>query len=459
MAIAEQTHEDEDFSTAGGRPTNVRFLVLAAACGLAVITYFHRVGFATIISELKDPLGLDSGEIGILMSTFMFAYGLFEVPWGRFGDLYGVRKPLGIIVLGGSITTAAVAFATILPKNSWIVMALLVPLRFLFAAFQAGTFPTISRTLADWIPTTERGLSQGTIWMSSRLGGALAPLVLVPMFAAFGPSRALLFASGLGIVWALLFIPWYRNEPADMRSVNAAELKIIHSGRAVRTASHSAFPWRAMLRSPSAWALCLAYGATGYSGNFFLTLLPTYLREHRAFDPDTAKWLSALPFACGVISCVLGGWTSDQIIKRTHSKRWGRRIVGATGLGVAGIAIGATLGASNPVLLGVLLCITFAANDMTMASAWAAAADIGERHTGTLAGMMNMSASFTGALMASLTGQLFKAGSLTTPFVIFALVYGFGSLCWLMVDTSKTLAQAENVAEKPQNGEPSHDLA
>ena len=59
-----------------------------------------------------------------------------------------------------------------------LVVAFLVLLRFLFGAFQAGTFPSISRMMADWMPTTERGSAQGTIWMSSRMGGALAPLAL-----------------------------------------------------------------------------------------------------------------------------------------------------------------------------------------------------------------------------------------------------------------------------------------
>ncbi len=38
------------------RPSWVRYQVLAAACSLAVITYIHRVGFATASAEFKAPL-------------------------------------------------------------------------------------------------------------------------------------------------------------------------------------------------------------------------------------------------------------------------------------------------------------------------------------------------------------------------------------------------------------------
>ena len=171
---------------AGAAPTRVRFLVLFAACSLAVVTYIHRVGFATASTPIRDEFGLNQRHLGLLMAAFMVAYGLAEVPWGLIGDRRGVRNPLAIIILGGSLTTAALSAVGWLPDVlAWQLGALLV-LRFAFGAFQAGTFPSISRMLADWMPTTERGGAQGLLWMSSRIGGATAPLLLVPLFRRFG---------------------------------------------------------------------------------------------------------------------------------------------------------------------------------------------------------------------------------------------------------------------------------
>ncbi len=421
-------------------PTRVRYVVLASACVLAVITYIHRVGFATASAEFRGPLGLDEADVGNLMAAFMFAYGLFEIPWGLVGDRRGVRWPLSVVVLGGSLATAGVALAALLPPGSRLVMALLVGLRFAFGMFQAGTFPAISRMMADWMPSTERGAAQGMIWMSSRLGGTLAPLVLVPLFAAFGQwPIPLVLIAGLGLAWASAFVPWFRDRPEAMRSVNDAERAIILSGRAKRLTSHEPVPWSAMFGSRSVWGLCVAYAMIGYSGNFFLTLLPIYLSTGRGFGPETVKWLSSLPFACGVVACVLGGLVSDAILRRTGNRRWGRRLVGATGLGMASLAILLTLRVEGPVPLGLLLCLTFAGNDLAMAPAWAAAADIGERHTGTLAGCMNMFASFTGAIGAIVTGRLLRSGDTTTPFLIFAAVYAVGMVAWLAVDASRPL--------------------
>ena len=69
-------------------------------------------------------------------------------------------------------------------------LGFLLALRFLFGMFQAGTFPLLSRLMADWMPTTERGSAQGFIWMCSRAGGVLAPMVMVWLFHRLGNWRS-----------------------------------------------------------------------------------------------------------------------------------------------------------------------------------------------------------------------------------------------------------------------------
>jgi len=422
-------------------PSRVRFRVLGLACILAVITYIHRVGFATASAEMKGPLGLTDRHLGWLMAAFMIAYGVFEVPWGLLGDRFGARNVLAVIILGGSALTAALPLVGLLPAGSAMALIILLLLRFVFGAFQAGTFPSISRTIADWIPVNERGGSQGLLWMSSRIGGALAPALVAWLMLQFGNWRVpLIMAALLGLAWCAAFWPWFRNRPEEMPEVNSAELATIRKGRTVTaTHGHGPIPWSQMLASHSVLALCAMYGFLGYSGNFFLTLLPTYLRTHRQIDAQTAGYLTSLPFACGVASCLVGGALSDVLI-RVWSPRWGRRVVGACGLAVAGVGILAASQAQSVTLLGFLLCLTFVGNDLAMGPAWAAATDIGGKHTGVLSGAMNMMASLTAACAAILTGHLFEEKSFVLPFVLFAASYGLGALCWLRVDVTETLA-------------------
>jgi len=442
----ERIRADSEFATSSGelpaRPTWVRYQVLAAGCGLAVITYIHRVGFATASAEFKTSLNLTDKHLGSLMAAFMIGYGLFEMPWGFLGDRLGVRNILAWIILGGSILTASLALVGLLPPDVAVVFNVLLVLRFAFGAFQAGTFPSISRMMADWMPSTERGSAQGAVWMSSRIGGATAPLLLVGLINLMGDWKLpLVVVAGLGLAWCGWFWLWFRNRPEQMRQVNEAERTLIQAGRSPHSqAGHSQVPWLRLLSSRSVWALCLMYGFLGFSGNFYLTMLPTYLKNHRGLSKETTGLLTSLPFAFGVVACLAGGLLSDAIIRR-WGKRWGRRIVGAAGLLTAGLAIAAVPWVDRVEALATLLVLAFFGNDLAMAPAWAAAADIGERYTGVLSGAMNMAASFMAAAEARTVGQLLDSHDLVMPFLLLATSYALGTLCWLGVDIRRTLAE------------------
>ena len=116
-----------------------------------------------------------------------------------------------------------------------------------------------------------------------------------------------------------------------------------------------------------------------------------------------------------------------------------RRIVGVSGLALAAMAIVAVPWAEDTVTLGFLLTLAFFGNDLAMAPAWAAAADIGGRYTGVLSGTMNMMASFMAALEARWLGGLLKQHDLVLPFFLLAGSYVLGTLSWIGVDIRKTL--------------------
>jgi ACS family glucarate transporter-like MFS transporter len=425
-------------------PSGVRYRVLGLACALAVVTYIHRLGFATGAPEIKRSLDLDDEQVGNLMAAFLLAYGLFQVPLGLLGDRLGGRHVLTILVLGWSLLTAAVALVVLLPAVGALQFAFLLVARLLFGAFQAGGFPVLGRIMADWMPVTERGFAQGAIWMFSRLGGALIPFLLTWLFVICGnwPVPFVMIA-GLGVIWCGVFWPWFRTRPEEMVQVNHSELSIIAAGRRVTSDQPPSVPWSKMVGSSSVWALCLMYGFNGFSGNFFTSMLPLYLSEHRHLSPYGTAWLSSLPLAAGSVGCLLGGSTSDWVIRRWGNPKWGRRSVGFLGMALAGLAFLSTLWVQEVWLLGVLLTSTFFCSDLSMGPAWASCADIGERYAGTLSGAMNMIGGLAGASGAAMAGSLFRRGRPDLVFLIFSGVYMLAALCWLKVDATKRFGRSQ----------------
>lgn len=420
------------------KPTRVRYQVLAIGCALAVVSYVHRVGFGSALPKLH----LNNEQSSWLTAVFLLAYGGFEMPCGLLGDRFGTRHLATILVLGWSLMTGCVALVVLLPGGA-AAFAFLVVLRFLFGMFQAGTFPLLSRMMTDWMPMRERASAQGFIWMASRLGGLAAPLLFVWLFDLFSQSwrEPLWILAALGLVWCAAFWPWFRDRPEEMPRVNAAERERILAGRSARPQGHGSVPWAAMLRSPSVWGLCLMYGCGGFAANFYVTLLPKYLEDYRHLSSWQTSWIAGLPFACGMAACVVGGFLSDGIIRRTGNRRWGRRVNGLISLTCGALGWLCLAWAESPWALGFVFCFIFFCNDLNMAPAWAAVADVGEGYAGTVGGAMNMISAILGAAGNLLAGRMFDAGQADRLFILYAGSFVLAGSCWLLVDVTRPLAE------------------
>jgi MFS family permease len=84
------------------------------------------------------------------------------------------------------------------------------------------------------------------------------------------------------------------------------------------------------------------------------------------------------------------------------------------------------------------------ANDFVMPVSWAAAMDVGGRHTGTLSGAMNMASAIGGGCFAIVAGALRDwTGGWEGTFYISGGVYLLGILCWLGLDPVTPLPEAK----------------
>jgi sugar phosphate permease len=427
------------------RPTRVRYLVLAAGCAMALLSYMLRLAFAVYAPEIKRDFSLTDQDYGNLMAAFLFCYAICQIPAGQAGDRLGARLLLTLFILFSALATAAIGLVPgdgpVWGQDRYLYVApfyALLVLRCLFGAVQSGAFPIFTRVIADWLPLTERGSAQGAMWTASRLGGALVPPLLAWLLAAYGSWRfPIEMVAGLGLLWSVAFWLWFRDRPEDVARVNDEEIALIRKGQTAATALPSGTPWGRIVSSRSVLCLCLMYGCCGPAGNFMLTLLPLYLSVHRSLPPTTSAWLVGLPLAGGFVACLFGGVVSDWLIRRSGSRKWGRRANGLTGLVLAGLAFAASAYVEDVGLLAVLLCLAQFGNDFNMGPGWAACADVGERYAGTISGAMNMTSNITGAVGATIAGYLFAKGQSGVVFLVFGGLWVTAALCWLGIDVTK----------------------
>jgi ACS family glucarate transporter-like MFS transporter len=155
-----------------------RHKVLALLGVLSMLTFLDRLAIAVAGPGIQADLHIQPRNWGWILSAYVLANGLFEMPSGAMGDRHGQRGELTRIVTWWSAFTALTAVC----KGFWQ----LVVVRFLFGVGAAGAYPNSAGVIARWFPAGERARSQGIVWAASRLGGALAPLLIVPIEACFG---------------------------------------------------------------------------------------------------------------------------------------------------------------------------------------------------------------------------------------------------------------------------------
>jgi ACS family glucarate transporter-like MFS transporter len=441
-------------------PTRTRYWVVVFAIILAMVQYIDRICIAQAESAITADLGLSNKQWGMVLSAFGLAYALFEIPTGWLGDKIGARRVLVGVVLWWSFFTAATGWM-------WNHVSLVVT-RFLFGAGEAGCFPNLTKAFSAWLPKDERTRAQAIMWMGARWGGAMAPLLVVAVMTQVSWRWAFQIFALLGVVWTVFFWRWFRDNPRNHKSVNAAELALLKDN-AQNVEGHGDVPWGRLFRSPNMWLLWGQYFCLSYGWYFYVTWLPKYLRTERTMNfrdnavlrwlaetlqrssdgahgwlsPETtdkviAAALAGIPLFFGGIGSLVAGMMASRLIARTGRVVAVRRTFGFVGLaGASGLLMSAYY-INDPLMAMMAMGLASFSNDLAMPGSWASCMDIGGKYAGTVSGSMNMMGNFGGMAAPSVIGWILDLNKAhpnwQLVFAVSAVIYFLGAVIWLFID-------------------------
>jgi MFS family permease len=348
----------------------------------------------------------------------------------------GPRKVLMRIVLWWSFFTAATGWA-------WNFVSLAVT-RALFGAGEAGCFPNITKAFTTWLPQEERVRAQGITWMSARWGGAFTPYLVYQTFQLMSWQHAFELFGALGVVWAIFFYRWYRDDPRDNPRVNAAELRLMR-GSAELAGGHGDVPWAKLIRSRTVWLLCAQYFCLSYGWYFYITWLPTYLKEARGLEISTGAVLAGLPLFLGGLGSLFCGMVSAPVTRLTHSVAATRKLMAYVGFTGASLLLVLSVHLGNPVAAMVAMGMASFCNDLVMPGSWGACMDVGGKYAGTVSGAMNMLGNVGGAFSPMAIGYMLRwtHHNWDITFYVSAAVYFCGSFFWMFMDPVTPIEGAE----------------
>ncbi len=449
MAYSRSTMEPQTSSANAGfrmRPTRVRYQVVALAVLLAMVTYLDRVCISKLAPDIMRDLDLTKVQMAWVFSSFALAYAFFEIPTAWWADRAGTRRVLTRIVIWWSGFTIATAAA-------FSYGSLLVT-RFLFGMGEAGAWPCVARTFARWIPRRERGTIQGIFFAGAHLAGGLTPLMVVALLPYLHWRTIFICFGTLGFVWAAAWYAWFRDDPAQHSSVNAAELKCITADRPVDAAHTAGWSfWGRLFRHRNMIALCVMYFPNSFVFYFCITWLPTYLKERHGFDAATLGFLSGLPLLSSVVSDLFGGVVTDKVAAR-YGLRAGRCMVGGAAYLVAALALLIAASSNAPVLAALLISLATAASMFTLGAAWGTCIEVGRDHAGVVSATMNTSGQIGSLLCPLIVAYSVEwFGSWSLPLYLMGFLFLLGAVCWLIIDPRQPIFDVQ-----PNQSESGHSV-
>jgi MFS family permease len=409
------------------RPTKVRYVVLGMTVAAYMITYMDRTILAVARPVIRDELGISLLTMGTITGAFRIAYALFQIPGGWFGDRFGARRALSLIVAWWSLFTGLTAMA-------WNAASMLV-IQVLFGMGEAGAFPIATRSLARWMRPTERGFAQGITHAGSRLGAALTPLMVVPMIALIGWRGAFWVFAALGVTWSAVWYFYYRDTPEEHAGVNQAERDLIGSNRKRSTD----IPWRRILSHGNLWILAVMYFCYNFNLNVYNDWFPTYLHDSRGMTLAKMGIYASLPLFAGTLGDLAGGSFSDMVLKRTGNVNLARRWVAIAGFILSAAATIPAIFAHDPKVSVAFYCAAFFGLEWTVGVSWAVPLDIGGDFAGSVSAVMNSLGNAGGALSSFVVTYAATRYGWNSPFLLTSALCVIAALLYLRIDANKRI--------------------
>ena len=438
-------------------PTRVRYAVLGFLAAMTFVLYLDRACINQAAPIIKRELGISETQKGLIFAAFTISYAIFEIPAGWWGDRFGSRRILTRIVLWWSLFTALTGAA----GGFWSLLVI----RFLFGAGEAGALPNSARVLRGWFPESHRGRAQGFVTTAMMLGGAAAPLASQQLIDLVGWKWTFAVFAVLGVLWAMAFYYWFRDNPAQHSAVNEAERRLIIEGNrapqhpvvmednlapdvVVEETTHGPIPWARVFPCANIWLLSAVMATMSATYEILSSWYPTYLQSARGASPDLSGRLASMVLAAGACGTFFGGWLTDWLVRKTGSPRWGRTLQAIVGTWIGAMGILASIWTDSTVTASIFIAVATFGVQLQLPAWWASATLVSGRHLGALFGLMNMMGGF-GRLLSQLAIGKFADYRESLGYTgraqwdpglyVYVAIALFGMVLWALINPEKTV--------------------
>ncbi len=346
------------------------FLLATWALNVCINAFY--IAPSPVFQDMIEELGITNAQAGSLISLYLIAILLFQIPGGYASDRVEPRKT----IVGGCLVLLGLsALMTAIPRYD-VLLALRfmagIPVAFIFAP---SAF-LVSRAFSH-----APGRAVGIFLSAPPAGVAIGNLLAPAIAEAFG--------------WPAVFVAF-----------NLPLLAILpffsHIAESLPPRAHERFAlsdYVAAFRKRELWKVGLVFASSYAAYIFYASWTPSYLKETLHIVPLAAALISAAIPAAGILSRPLGGHLAETRFRR--DKRWVPGVAFAS-LAAVSLAIPFLGLAGIPLLIlsGFLAQFPFSVYYLVSAQI------MPKRFGGTAFAFMNTISILGGAISPALAGHL-----------------------------------------------------
>jgi NNP family nitrate/nitrite transporter-like MFS transporter len=268
--------------------------VVTASTTAFTICFMVWMMFAVIGIPIKQNLGLNETQFGILVALPVLTGSLIRVPLGIWTDRFGGRIVFVILMLSTVVPIWLISRAT----EYWHFLA-----AGLFVGVAGGSFTVGIAYCARWFPRERQGLAMG-IFGAGNTGAAVNKLVAPTIVVAYGWAMVPQVYALLMLATAVLF--WCFTYTDEEHSTGPSHVTVKEQ--------------LAVLKDPKVWRYSQYYSIV-FGGYVALSLWMTkyYISEY-GLDIQTAALLAAAFSIPGGLLRAVGGYFSDKY--GAHTITW-----------------------------------------------------------------------------------------------------------------------------------------
>jgi len=297
----------------GGRRIikNLRWWIGGLLFASTVINYIDRQTLSVLAPHLKTEFNWTNTDFAMLVIAFRVAYAVGQSAMGRLLDRMGTQRGLLFTVSWYSVAAMLTSLAGGLRS--------FMGFRFLLGLGEAANWPGAAKTVAEWFPKHERGWAVALYDSGSAIGGAIAPILVISIYAYAGSWRPAFIVTGmLGLIWVLVWKKFY-HPPETHPNISEAELAMIVESK--RQEGHeeesvgAPASWKSLLARRDTWAIIMGRSLTDPVW-FFITDWFAIFLVAKGFKIEHTLAGFWIPFLAADLGNFFGGGFSSWLIKR-----------------------------------------------------------------------------------------------------------------------------------------------